>query len=145
MLKFSAKIYLNGINPCVDVPSELATALGEKGNIPVKGKIEDFHFRSTLVPVKDAPYRLFVNSEMRDATDLKVGDTAHFEIEPDLEKRVIPMPELLNQRLLQEGLHEKFNALTSSRKKDILNYLNFLKTEAALIRNVEIVIGQLKS
>ena len=76
---FKAKIYKVGINPVVEVPSRITAKLyPTRGYIRVSGKINKYFFKQTLVPVKGAPYRLFVNGEMLKGSQLLVGDVAHF-------------------------------------------------------------------
>jgi hypothetical protein len=61
---FKAKIYKTGINWCVDVPLKISKKMiPEKGYIKIKGRINEFDFKKSLVPVKDSPYRLFINGE----------------------------------------------------------------------------------
>ena len=78
---FKAKIYKNGINPCVDVPEDVSKNLAETGYIPIKGLIEKYPFIQTLVPVKNGRYRLFVNGGMLKGAKLKVGDAVCFTIQ----------------------------------------------------------------
>src|SRR5688572_17393013 len=76
---FDAKIYKVGINPCVKVPKKITDQMVPvRGYIPVKGKIERYTFTQTLVPIKDAPFRLYVNGSMLKGADVSVGDTVHF-------------------------------------------------------------------
>lgn len=84
MHQFSAKIYKTGINAAVDVPKEITDALQPvKGYIRITGTINGHAFRQTLVPVKDAPYRLFANIPMLKGGQAALGDIARFEIEQD--------------------------------------------------------------
>lgn len=145
---FSAKIYKVGINPCVKVPVRITkTMTPVKGYIPVKGKIENHSFKQTLVPVIGAPYRLFVNGLMLKGAHVAVGQTVKFIIEQDFTSREKdnPMPEPLKQKLDKHRLHQVFKKLTPHRQKEILRYLNYLKSEEALMRNIDKVIAQLKS
>lgn len=145
---FTATIYKVGINPCVDVPLNIShKMLPSKGYIPVKGKIKDHLFMQTLVPVKNAAYRLYVNGPMLKGANAKVGDHLKFVIEQDLVPLTagqIPMPKELKEQLDKNKLFEKFKTLTAYRQKEILRYLNYLKTEAALLRNIDKLISQLK-
>lgn len=145
---FKSKIYKVGINPCVEVPSKITAKLHPtRGYIRVSGKINKYPFKQTLVPVKGAPYRLFVNGGMLNGSGLKVGDTAHFVLEQDLDLRAreVSMPKEFRKRLQAEGVFVKFSNLTPSRQKEILKYLNYLKSEEARLRNINKVIRQLKS
>jgi len=142
---FTATIYKTGINPCVDVPGRITAKMHPiKGYIPIKGMIGSYPFRQTLVPVKEAPYRLFVNGLMLKGAGTKLGSSISFRIEQDDQPRTVPMPSLLKQKVCSERLTRAFQALIPSRQKDILRYLGSLKSEEALVRNVNKVILQLK-
>lgn len=62
LYKFNARIYKSGINFVVDVPEIITSKLNVvKGYIKVKGTVNNFPFNKSLVPVKNAAHRLFVN------------------------------------------------------------------------------------
>jgi len=100
---FRAKIYQLGINWCIDVPARITRHMTpEKGYIRIKGIINGYHFTTTLVPVKNGPYRLFVNALMMKGGSTAVGKTARFEIEQDFRKKEVmeyAMHPLLQQQL----------------------------------------------
>ena len=146
--RFTATIYKAGINPCVKVPLRITKKMkAAKGYIPVKGKINNHFFTQTLVPVKNAGYRLYVNGSMLKGAGINVGDTVTFIIEQDLVPPAaanISMPNQFKKQLEENDLIKAFRALTPSRQKEILRYLNYLKTEEALLRNINKVIASLK-
>jgi uncharacterized protein YdeI (YjbR/CyaY-like superfamily) len=74
----------------------------------------------------------------------KPGDRAGFSIEQDLEPRDEPFPAGLKKALANNRLLDEFNQLTPARKKEVLRYLNNLKTKESLQRNIEKVITQLR-
>ncbi|MCD6064783.1 MAG: hypothetical protein K0R82_2694, partial [Flavipsychrobacter sp.] len=95
---FKATIYKIGINYAVDVPEKISSVLeAVRGYIKVKGTINGFVFRTTLVPVKNGPYRLFTNLVMLKGADGWIGDEVKFVIEQDVEVLEIdhPMPAAL--------------------------------------------------
>jgi hypothetical protein len=142
---FKAIIYKTGINPCVDVPLKISrTMKAVKGYIPVSGTINGHSFIQTLVPVKDAPYRLFVNGPMLKGSGTKPGDTVNFSIEQDFAARDEPFPAAFKKALVSNALLPEFDQLTPARKKEVLRYLNHLKTKESLQRNIEKVIAQLQ-
>ena len=144
---FKAKIYVVGINPCVKVPLHITAKLkATKGYIPVKGKIEDHFFQQTLCPVKDEGYRLYVNGPMLKGADVKVGQTANFIIEQDTLERNKnhPMPKQFKKKLVENDLLKMFQQLTPSRQKEINRYLNNLKTDEVLAKNINKMINVLK-
>ncbi len=141
---FEATIYIVGVNPCVDVPLMITRKMiASKGYIPVRGKINGHPFKQTLVSVKNAGYRLYVNGPMLKGSGTKLGDQVKFIIEQDLEPRTEPMPEEFKKKLNGNDLFSVFNKLAAGRQKEILRYLNHLKTEEALMRNIDKVIEQL--
>jgi hypothetical protein len=146
---FTATIYKTGINPCVAVPSRITKKMTPvKGYILVKGTINEHSFVQTLVPVKDAGYRLYVNGIMLKGSRTKPGDRVRFRIEQDLVPRTakqMEKPDEFKKQLKDSGLGPAFELLTPYRQKEILKYLNHLKSKEALIRNIEKVIRQLKN
>jgi len=145
---FTAKIYKTGINWAVDVPEEISKQmLPEKGYIRIKGQINGFDFIQTLVPVKNGPYRLFVNLIMMKGAKTALGEIVSFNIEPNLTKieKMYDMPEMLEEALKEHQVLENFNQLSPSRIKDILKYLSYVKTEETMKKNIDKVIVQLKN
>ncbi|HEX6893538.1 MAG TPA: DUF1905 domain-containing protein [Chryseolinea sp.] len=143
---FRAKIYKVGINACVEVPCKITDRMKPgRGYIPVKGTIGRYAFEQTLVPVRHGPYRLYVNGLMLKGSDSKVGDTAKFTIAQTTAKRKDEtMPAALRSKLVYTGLLASFEDLVPSRQKEIVRYLNYLKTAEAKNRNIDKVIGFLK-
>jgi len=145
---FSAKIYKVGINPCVEVPLSITSKMtATKGYIPVKGKIKNHSFTQTLCPVKNSLYRLYVNGPMLKESNSKLGDTVKFTIEQNREPETtvnFKMPKELKQGLNKHKLDKTFASLTPYRQKEILRYLNNLKSNEALLRNIDKIIAGLK-
>jgi hypothetical protein len=146
--QFKAKIYKTGINWCVDVPLRISRKMtSKKGYIKIKGKVNDYDFTKSLVPVKNRPHRLFVNLIMMKGGKTALGKVAHFSIEQDNQKKKekYNIPKLLREVLKENKLTEAFNSLTPSRKNDILKYLSFIRTEETMMKNITKLIGQLKT
>ena len=142
---FEANIYKVGINPCVDVPLHITRKMvAVKGYIPIKGKIKGHSFQQTLLSVKNAEYRLYVNGPMLKGSGTKSADRVKFIIEQDFEPKTVPMPKEFKRKLEANDLTAAFKKLTTGGQKEILKYLNFLKTEEALMRNIDKVISQLE-
>ena len=145
---FKSKIYKTGINWAVDVPLEISSQLkSEKGYIRIKGQINGFDFTQTLVPVKNSPYRLFVNLIMMKGGKTALGEIASFAIEQNEVElvKMYAMPKVLSTILEKEKLNNDFNSLSEARKKDILKYLSFIKTEETMMKNINKLIEKLKN
>jgi hypothetical protein len=145
---FKAEIYKVGINPVVDVPGKISSQMKPvKGYIPVKGMINGHWFHQTLCPIKDSPYRLYVNGPMMKGANVELGSKAKFEIEYDDRppKDAITMPVMLEKRLKKEKLTGIFNSLTPSKQKEVFKYLSSLKSKESKERNIEKVVTSLKN
>jgi len=144
--RFKARIYKIGINWAVDVPKNITEKLiPNKGYIRIKGEINDFNFIQTLVPVKNAPYRLFVNQLMMKGGKTTLGETATFVIGQNhaLVEEIYPMPEILSEALTKHLLHDQFNMLSAAKRKDVFKYLSHLKNVETIKKNVDKLILQL--
>ena len=131
----------------MDVPYCITSnLLKDRGRINIKGTINQYPFTKTLMPVKNSKHRLFVNKEMMKGGSTQLGKIANFIIEQNFDKKVIdyPIPPILESYLIKQNLSDKFNKLTKSNKRSILKYLNYIKTEKTLIRNIDKLIIQLK-
>lgn len=148
MESFTAEILIIGINPYVGVPEDVLHALFEqagrsRGPIPVRGTLNGKRFLQTLVKYQ-GEWRLYLNTQMRQEAGIDVGDEATVAIEFDPEPRIVPIhPKLA--RALSKNTEAKaaFEKLAPSRQKEIQRYLNSMKTEESLVRNIEKVIQYL--
>ena len=145
---FTAKILIIGINPYVGVPEDVLDGLFKqagrsKGPIPVRGTLNGKSFRQTLVKYQGA-WKLYLNTQMRQDAGIDVGDDANVVIEFDPEPRIVPMHSKM-ARALSRNKEAKaaFEKLAPSRQKEILRYLNSMKTDESLVRNIEKVIQHL--
>ena len=81
---------------------------------------------------------------MRQEAGIGVGDDATVQIGFDPEPRIVPIPPKF-ARSLSKNRQAKaaFENLAPSRQKEILRYLNSMKTDESLVRNIEKVIQYL--
>jgi hypothetical protein len=148
MMSFSAEICIIGVNPYVLVPQKVlddifAKAGKNKGAIPVKGSINGHNFIQTLVKYS-GKWRLYINTSMRKSAGIDVGDMAEILIEYDNQPRLFSMHEKLKKALDEnQKAKEVFYRLNSSRQKEIIRYINFLKSEEAVDKNVKRAIDHL--
>src|SRR5436190_10164256 len=134
MKSFSSKIYIIGINPYVLLPSVLLKYIFQKGGkdkgaIPVQLKIGDKDFIQNLVKYS-GKWRLYLNGPMRKAAGKDVGDTISIQIDFDRRPRTTPIHPKLKKAFKENAEAKKaFEKLSPSRQKEILRYINLLKSE----------------
>jgi uncharacterized protein YdeI (YjbR/CyaY-like superfamily) len=75
---------------------------------------------------------------MRREAGVDVSDTVRIELRYDPKPRMPPMLKALKEALnTNERAKEKWRLQTSSRRKEILMYLNSLRSEESIKRNVD--------
>lgn len=148
MYSFSSEIFIIGINPYVPVPEDiilgLLTELKKKsGPIPVNGKLNNKPFTQTIVKFSGM-WRLYLNGPMRKSAGIDVGDVAHLEITLDTRKRTETIPPELAVLLQNDRIADAaFTTLPPYRQKEIVRYINNLKTEQTRTRTIQKVIRHL--
>ena len=105
MKSFSAEILIIGINPYVLLPEPVLQSLfkqatKDKGPVPVRGTLNGNAFTQTLVKYS-SKWRLYLNTPMRKAAGIDIGDIANVKIEYNPEVRIIPMHPKLQEALQQ--------------------------------------------
>ena len=148
MKSFSAKIQKIGVNPYVLLPPSLLKYIfqkagKDKGAIPVKLKIGGKYFIQNLVKYS-GKWRLYLNGPMRKAAAKDVGDTIEVRIDFDAKPRTTPVHlKLKNAFKENKEAKEIFDKLSPSRQKEILRYINNLKSPEIIDKNIQRVINAL--
>jgi uncharacterized protein YdeI (YjbR/CyaY-like superfamily) len=103
------------------VPFDVAKAWPIRIGRRVRGEINGFAFRTSLFPEKGGQrHILLINKKMQAGARARAGDTASFQLEPDLEEREATVPEELARALKAErGLRRYFDQMSPSMRRDI--------------------------
>jgi uncharacterized protein YdeI (YjbR/CyaY-like superfamily) len=148
MKSFKSKIFIIGINPYVLLPSSVLKYIfqkagKDKGAIPVQLKIGGKDFIQNLVKYS-GKWRLYLNGPMRKTAGKDVGHTIDMQIDFDPIPRKTPMHLKLKKAFKEDPTARKaFQKLSPSRQKEILRYINFLKSEESVDKNVQRAISHL--
>src|SRR5579864_434467 len=77
-------------------PFDVAEVFQRKGRVPVKGTINGFPFRSSLMNMGEG-HMMVVNAQLRAGAHCKAGDTVNIVIERDDAKRTVAVPAALKK------------------------------------------------
>lgn len=124
MKEFDAAITSEGDGgswPCIWIPFDVETTFGKKGRVAVKGMINGHPFRSSIFSNGSGSHLMMVNKDMRAATGVSVGSTAHFTMEPDNVERTVSVPDDLAEVLEARGQRKRFDALSYSHRKQLVD------------------------
>jgi hypothetical protein len=144
-LSFTAEIAKVDINPCVPVPSNITKTLDKRGFVPVALDLAGTTHLANLVPLGGGGQRLYINGVMLKATGWKVGDRVEIKLRFDPSPRIEPMHQALANAFMQRpNAKQVFDNLNPSRRKEILRYLNNLKSSDAVERTIVKVLDALE-
>ncbi|AZA76839.1 DUF1905 domain-containing protein [Chryseobacterium sp. G0186] len=145
---FIATLEIIGINPFVFIPENILEGIFEvsgknKSPIPVKGTINGKEFQQNLMKYL-GEWRLYVNLIMLKNSPKRIGETIEVTLEYDDSDRSIPIHPQLELAIKGSVLATtNFEKLIPSRRHELIRYINNLKTEASIHRNIEKIIRHL--
>lgn len=146
-LRFKAKIQgkeagvVAAITPPVDVPE----TFGTRGRVPVRGTINGFPFRSSLMPC-GGPHMMPVNKTLCRVAGAGPGDIVEVVIERDLEERTVEAPPELKKELAKsKAAQANWEKMSFTNKKEMANSILGAKQEETRVRRLAKVMGILKS
>jgi Domain of unknown function (DUF1905)/Bacteriocin-protection, YdeI or OmpD-Associated len=82
-------------------PFDVVEVFQRKGRVPVKGAINGFPFRSSLMNMGDG-HMMVVNAQLRAGARCKAGDTVAVLMELDVDKRTVEVPAYL-KKIIDRG------------------------------------------
>lgn len=139
---FTAELAIIDGNPFVSLPPAILNDVFEdagrsKGPIQVRGTINQRPYQQTLVKFRGA-WRLYVNMKMLDDSPRRIGEAIEATVDFDPSDRGIkPHRALLAMLDANPTAREVFDGMAPSRQKEIVRYLDGLKTEESVDRNVQ--------
>ncbi|MGK6340804.1 DUF1905 domain-containing protein [Chryseobacterium sp. DT-3] len=145
---FTAVLEIIGINPFVFVPEEILTEIfkaagKDKSPVPVKGTVNGKEFRQNLMKYL-GEWRLYINLLMLKNSPKRIGETIEVSIEFDDSDRTISIHPKLDAAIKGSAVAtHNFENLIPSRKNELIRYINNLKTDASIERNIEKIIRHL--
>lgn len=141
MHSFNAELDIVDGNPFVPVPTPVLEDLFERvgrrtSPIPVHGAINGEPYRQTLMKFRGL-WRLYVSMQMLPDSPRRLGEVIAVEIDFDPSDRTPePHPKLVVALDANPAARATFDGLSPSKQKEIVHYINTLKREDSVDRNV---------
>ena len=104
----------------IAIPFDVTRVWGVRGQLRVKGEINGFAFRTSLFPSGDGRHFMIVNKQMQKGGKVQAGMSAHFKMDPDLEKRAVPLAPEFDRALGQSRLLRSFTNRSRLLRRTIL-------------------------
>jgi hypothetical protein len=117
---------------------------GRKGRVPVKGTINGFPFRSSLMNMGDG-HMMCVNAQMRAGGKCKAGDTVKIAMEVDEEVRKIEVPAYLKKIINRDPqAKERWAMLSFTHQKEYVRDIEGAKKPETRERRIAAMMDALR-
>ena len=122
----------------IRVPFDVKKAWTNRVRLRVRGEINGYAFRTSLFVAREGGHILLVNHRMQEGAGVRVGHTAKFRLEPDLEERTAEAPASLKKYLAEDReLRRWYEALPHSLRCEIAKWIDDPESAASRARRAE--------
>ena len=129
----------------LNAPFDVSKTFGTRARVPVRGTINGFPFRSSLMPMGGC-HGMAVNRAMREGAKAGAGDVVDVVMERDTEERMVEAPPELKKELAKsKKAQERWGALAFTHKKEMAISISGAKQEETKKRRLAKVMGILKT
>ena len=129
----------------LNAPFDVAKVFGTRARVPVRGSINGFPFRTSLMPMGGC-HGMAVNKTMRDGAGVEAGDTVSIVLERDEAERTVKAPPLLKKELAQNKTAQaNWEKLSFTNQKEIALSIRGAKQEETRRRRLAKVMDILKT
>jgi hypothetical protein len=130
-----------GIKP----PFGVVEVFQRKGRVPVKGTINGFPFRSSLMNMGDG-HCMAVNAQMRAGAKCKAGDTVLVIMELDEDERKVEVPAYLKKIINSDAKAKEFWAkLSFTHQKEYVREIDGAKKPETREKRIAAMMSDLRS
>ena len=146
-LRFRAKIQGReaGVVAAIVPPVDVIEWFGTRARVPVRGTINGFAFRSSLMPMGGC-HMMPVNKTLCRGAGAKPGDIVDVVMERDAEERTVEAPPELKRELAKSKKAQKrWDGLAFTHKKEMALSISGAKQEETRNRRLAKVMQVLKS
>ena len=113
----------------IAVPFDVSEVWGVRGQLPVKGTINGFPYRTTIQPSEGRHYLTF-NKLLQAGAGARAGDTVSVMMERDTEERVVEAPtELAKAFRSNKGAKALWDKLAYTHRKEFARWISEAKQE----------------
>jgi hypothetical protein len=129
----------------MNAPFDVQETFGTKARVPVRGTINGFPFRSSLMPMGGC-HGMAVNRAMREGAKVHAGDVVDVVLQKDSEERAVEAPTELKKELAKnKKAQERWEKLSFTHKKEMAHSITGAKQEETKQRRLAKVMQVLKT
>jgi hypothetical protein len=145
--KFKVKLLGQGGSEVAAIkpPFDVVETFQHKGRVPVKGTINGFPYRSSLMNMRDG-HMMVVNAQIRAGAKCKAGDTVSVVMELDAEKRTIEVPAYLMKIIASDPKAKEFwDKLSFTHQKEYIREIDGAKRPETREKRIVAMMDALRS
>ncbi len=146
-LRFRAKILGKevGAVAAITPPVNVSEVFGTRARVPIRGTINGYPFRSSLMPMGGC-HMMPVNRSLREGAGVRPGDTVDVVMERDDEERSVEAPPILKKALTKnKAAQANWEKLSFTHKKEMALAITGAKQEETRTRRLAKIMGILKN
>jgi bacteriocin resistance YdeI/OmpD-like protein/uncharacterized protein DUF1905 len=134
-----------GVVAAITPPVDVIEWFGTRARVPIRGTINGFPFRSSLMPCGNARM-MPVNMQLRECAGVNPGDLVEVVMERDEEERAVEAPpELAKELKKNKKARERWETLAFTHKKEMAISISGAKQEETKKRRLAKVMDVLKT
>jgi hypothetical protein len=136
-LEFTVKLEGRGTSVSwLNPPFEVVEVFGTRARVPVRGTINGFPFRSSLMPMGGC-HGMPINQALRKGAGVEDGDTISVVMERDDAERTVEVPAILKKELAKNKTAQaNWEELSFTSQKEIALSINGAKQEETRARRL---------
>jgi hypothetical protein len=145
-LEFTVKLEGKGTSVAwLNAPFDVVKIFGTRARVPVRGTINGFAFRSSLMPMAGC-HGMAINKTMREGAGVKAGETVRVVMERDEGERTVEAPALLKKEMAKSKTAQaSWKKLSFTNKKEIALSISSAKQEETRQRRLAKAMNILKT
>ena len=146
-LRFKTKIAGReaGVVAAIIPPVNVIEYFGTRARVPIRGTINGFAFRSSLMPC-GSDRMMPVNKTLCEGAGVIPGDIVDVVMERDVEDRTVEAPTELKKELVKsKAARERWDELAFTHKKEMANSISGAKQDETKKRRLAKVMAVLKT
>lgn len=126
-------------------PFDVVAVFQRKGRVAVKGTIEGFPFRSSLMNMGDG-HMMVVNAQLRAGAQCEAGDTVTVLMELDEDKRTVDVPAYLKKIIHQDPkAKESWPRLSFTHQKEYVKAIEHAKRPETREKRIVAMMSALRT
>jgi len=135
----------DGAVAAVNPPFDVVEVFGTRARVPVRGTINGFPFRSSLMRMGGCHW-MPVNRALREGAGVKAGDLVSVVMERDEDERVVEIPPVLKKEMAtSKTARSNWGKYSFSNQKEMARSITEVKQDETRLRRLAKVMDILKT